>query len=109
MLREQNIGACIVTGTHFRKTELDGLHFLHCAVPTDYGQRAAGKIRGGLLIPIRQDSSASKCELAARNEGCIETCSIRLPRTKALLTFMVITGVYIAPRKTKECNLEVPR
>ena len=105
LLFKLHIGVRVVTETHLRKEEMKQLKFLHYVVVNDFSRVAAGKIGGGVLIMARNLSKASRCTLQMTESRRLELCSIKLFPTTSPLSTILLTGIYIPPKVTKDIKL----
>ena len=105
LLFKLHIGARVVTETHLRKEEMRQLKFLHYVVVNDFSRVAAGKIGGGVLIMAQNLLKPSRCSLQMTESRRLELCSIKLFPTTSPLSTILLTGIYIPPKVTKDIKL----
>ena len=105
LLFKLNIGICIITETHLRKIEVDQLKFLHYVVISEHCRETEGRIGGGVIIIVHNLFKASRFTLNMPESHPFEMCSARLFPTTSPQSTILITGIYIPPKATKEVTM----
>ena len=107
LLRDLQVGLGIITETHLREEDLEGLRFRGYYRPAEYCRETeAGRgIRGGVLILAHNRFSTGKLPKLQGILPTMEHCSCVLFPTDSPVTAIRVSGVYMPPSRTKDLSL----
>ena len=106
LLRDLKVTVCVATETHLRDDEMGTINIKYYEVATKFRRETEGKIGGGVLILAHNGCDIEPLEPQLPKCLWLEMCTAKYYPVAREDAALLITGIYVPPKKTKAIKYE---